>query len=127
MRAKGAAMRDLSSSQQEYYDERENEDQEGEGEEEEEEKEDGGEESAVRVAELSRRIASRCLHLEQECSRRERSQTRLFQEQLRGVRQVRVVAVFRACCCTVLWYLVKRKKLDRLPLRSFRASVSSGD
>eukprot|EP00752_Nemacystus_decipiens_P002681 g2507.t1 len=66
------AMRD-SSPQQEYHDDREGE--------------EDGEESAVRVAELSRRIASRCLSLEQECSRRERSQTRLFQEQLRGVRQ----------------------------------------
>lgn len=77
-------MRDLSS-QQEYDDDRGNMEA---GEEEEED--EGGEESAVRVAELSRRIASRCLHLEQECARRERSQTRLFQEQLRGVRQVRV-------------------------------------
>ncbi|CBJ29432.1 expressed unknown protein [Ectocarpus siliculosus] len=58
----------------------------------EEEEEDGDEdgdneqESAGRVAELSRRIAMRCLRIEQECLRRERSQTRLFQEQLRGVR-----------------------------------------
>ena len=97
MRAKGPAMGDLLS-RQEYHDERENEEQ-GEGQEEEEE-EEGGEESALRVAELSRRIASRCLHLEQECARRERSQTRLFQEQLRGVRQVRsgCLFVFRACC-----------------------------
>lgn len=46
------------------------------------------EESVGRVAEMSRRIALRCLDMEQECLRRERSQTRLFQEQLRGVRQV---------------------------------------
>ncbi|CAN0399475.1 unnamed protein product, partial [Pylaiella littoralis] len=45
------------------------------------------EESVGRVAEMSRRIALRCLDMEQECLRRERSQTRLFQEQLRGVRQ----------------------------------------
>lgn len=77
-------MRDLSLQKQ--CEEREN--AEGEG------NEEDGEESAVRVAELSRRIASRCLHMEQECSRRERSQTRLFQDQLRGVRQVRF-------CCLV--------------------------
>ncbi|CAM9692262.1 unnamed protein product, partial [Ectocarpus sp. 8 AP-2014] len=54
--------------------------------EEEEEAGDDEQESAGRVAELSRRIAMRCLRIEQECLRRERSQTRLFQEQLRGVR-----------------------------------------
>lgn len=60
----------------------------------EEEEEDGDDEqeSAGRVADLSRRIAMRCLRIEQECLRRERSQTRLFQEQLRGVRLVRPIA-----------------------------------
>lgn len=51
----------------------------------------GGEEEVVvagRVIELSKGIALRCLHLEQECLRRGRTQARLFQEQLRGVRQV---------------------------------------
>ncbi|CAM9583086.1 unnamed protein product, partial [Hapterophycus canaliculatus] len=47
---------------------------------------DAADESAGRVAELGRRIAVRCLHMEQECLRRERAQTRLFQEQLRGAR-----------------------------------------
>eukprot|EP00904_Undaria_pinnatifida_P002435 jgi/Undpi1/12192/HiC_scaffold_5.g01868.m1 len=51
----------------------------------------GGEEEEVvvagRVIELSKGIALRCLHLEQECLRRGRTQARLFQEQLRGVRQ----------------------------------------
>ncbi|CAM9741941.1 unnamed protein product [Ectocarpus fasciculatus] len=58
------------------------EEEEGEGDEE----RDAEQESASRVAELSRRIAMRCVRIEQECLRRERSQTRLFQEQLRGVR-----------------------------------------
>ncbi|CAM9246787.1 unnamed protein product [Scytosiphon promiscuus] len=49
--------------------------------------EDVEDESAGRVAELGRRIALRCLHMEQECLRRERAQTRLFQEQLCGARQ----------------------------------------
>lgn len=53
-------------------------------------------ESAGRVAELGRRIAMRCLHVEQECFRRERAQTRLFQEQLCGTRQVISVAASRA-------------------------------
>eukprot|EP00903_Cladosiphon_okamuranus_P016387 g15112.t1 len=78
-RAKGTTMRDFSS-RQEYHDERGSMEAGEKGDE-------SAEESAVRVAELSRRIALRCHHLEQECSRRERSQTRLFQEQLRGVRQ----------------------------------------
>ena len=43
----------------------------------------------MRVGDLSRRVALRCLHVEQECLRRERAQTRLFQEQIRGIRQVR--------------------------------------
>lgn len=49
--------------------------------------------AAGRVADLSKRIALRCLHLEQECLRRERLQTRLFQEQIRGIRQVWVQCV----------------------------------
>lgn len=53
---------------------------------------DGEEVSAGRVAELGRRIAVRCLHVEQECFRRERAQTRLFQEQLCGARQVFSIA-----------------------------------
>ncbi|CAM9419821.1 unnamed protein product [Ectocarpus sp. 13 AM-2016] len=57
-----------------------------EEEEEEEEEGDDAQESAGRVAELSRRIAMRCLRIEQECLRREHYHTRLFQEQLRGVR-----------------------------------------
>lgn len=96
VRTHRASIRDLSSSQQNYYyEERQSEEEEGE--------EEGGEgeESAARVAELSKRIASRCLHMEQECSRRERSQTRLFQEQLRGVRQVRVGCFSCFCCCTM--------------------------
>lgn len=60
----------------------------GQGEAEEEEEEVEEESSAERVADLSRRIALRCLHMEQQCLRRERARTRLFQEQLRGVRQV---------------------------------------
>lgn len=54
---------------------------------------DREEEEAVagRVIELSRGIALRCLHLEQECLRRGRTQERLFQEQLRGVRQVTAI------------------------------------
>ena len=56
---------------------------------------EGGEEEAVteRVIELSRGIALRCLHLEQECLRRGRTQARLFQEQLRGVRQVTAIVL----------------------------------
>lgn len=54
------------------------------------EEEEGREQEAVgRVAEMSKRIALRCLDMEKEYLRRERSQTMLFQEQLRGVRQVR--------------------------------------
>lgn len=45
----------------------------------------------VRVGDLGRRIALRCLHMEQECMRRERAQARLFEEQLRGARLVRKV------------------------------------
>lgn len=43
-----------------------------------------------RVAGLSERIALRCLRVEEECMRRKRAHTRLFQEQLLGVRQVQV-------------------------------------
>lgn len=50
------------------------------------------EEAALgRVGDLGRRIALRCLHMEQECMRRERTQARLFEEQLRGARLVRKV------------------------------------
>lgn len=103
-------MRDLASPQK--HDDARGSEEEGD--------EEDGEESAVRVAELSRRIASRCLNMEQECSRRERSQTRLFQEQLRGVRQVRVPVfvfalrhIWSAECFT----------FDRMPLGCFLVRV----
>lgn len=44
--------------------------------------------AAHRVVNLSRRIALRCVHMEEACLRRERALKRMFQEQLRGVRQV---------------------------------------
>lgn len=50
------------------------------------------EETALsRVGDLGRRIALRCLRMEQEYMRRERTQARLFEEQLRGARLVRKV------------------------------------
>lgn len=59
--------------------------------------EQGEEEEATasRVAFLSKALALRCLHVEQGCLRRERAQTRLFQDQLRGVRQVYAFSQFR--------------------------------
>lgn len=50
--------------------------------------------SSRRIAVLAGRIATRCLRAEEECSRKEVTQARLFEEQLQGVRQV---GLFPSC------------------------------